>query len=236
MNTVSLTADVVPVAEGVHDAPLRRDYLPFRVRIASDPQDVSRAVEIRASAYSRHLPHVGEALRTAEAEDFRSDVLLLIAERKLDRRAIGTLRLEPNFTGPMRVESETTLPPQLQGRRLVETSRLGVENGNDGILVTASLVKAAFEVCRVCAVDYTISVGRRSMAEVFRSMCFDAIAGPVHMSYAPRTPFWIFTAAVVGWEARLRAESPRYSSFMVETEHPDIDVDHNAAIAAFGRG
>jgi hypothetical protein len=211
----------------------RQEFLPFRVRLATGPQDLQRAVEIRASAYGRHLPHVGEALRTAEAEDYRSDVLLLIAERKFDRQTIGTLRLEPNFNGPLRIERETPLPADLRNQRLVETSRLGVESGTAGAMVTVSLVKAAFEICRACDIDYTISVGRRSMAEVFRSMCFDIIEGPVRISYAKSTPLWVFSAAVRGWESRLREKGHAHFDFIARTDHPDIDIDYEAVFEAF---
>jgi hypothetical protein len=213
----------------------RQELLPFRVRIATGTQDLRRAVEIRASAYARHLPHVGEALRIAEKEDFRSDVLLLIAERKFDQRPIGSMRLEPNLTGPLRVESETTLPARFRDRRLVETTRLGVDDGIAGTLVMAALVKAAFEICRASGIDYAIAVGRRSMAEMFRSMCFDDIEGPVRMSYSKIVPFWVFAIPVREWESRLREKGHFYFDFMARTEHPDISIDYEQVFESFGR-
>jgi hypothetical protein len=221
----------------VEDAPAEQAIelvpLPFRVRLVSSPQDLQRAVDIRAAAYSRHLPKLGAVLRTAEDEDYRSDVLVLIAERKFDGQVVGTLRLEPNVLRPLRVESETTLPPVLQGRKLVETSRLGVQNGSNGTMVTVALVKAAFEICRACEVDYTISVGRRSMAEVFRGLCFDVLEGPRLLSYSPTTPFWIFFASVRDWDARLKARSYAHFKFMSQ-RHPDISIDHRSVRRAFG--
>jgi hypothetical protein len=212
----------------------RQELLPFRVRLATAAQDVERAVEIRASAYARHLPHVGEALRKAEKEDFRHDVLLLIAERKLDRRPIGSMRLEPNFTGPLRVEGETTLPARFRNKRLVETTRLGVDNGIAGTLVMAALVKASFEICSACSIDYGIAVGRRSVGEIFRSLCFDVIEGPVRMSYSQRTFFWVFAIPTLEWEARLRERDHFYFDFMARTDHPDINIDYEHVFDAFG--
>lgn len=212
---------------------VREERLPFRVRLAAAPQDVERAVEIRASAYARHLPDVGEALRNAEKEDFRPDVLLLIAERKLDRRPIGSMRLEPNFSGPLRVEGETTLPARFRNKRLVETTRLGVDNGIAGTLVMAALVKAAFEICSAAGIDYGIAVGRRSVGEIFRSMCFDVVDGPVRMSYSQRTLFWVFAIPTLEWEVRLRERDHFYFDFMARTEHPDIDIDYGRVFEAF---
>jgi hypothetical protein len=212
----------------------REERLPFVVRLASGPQDLQRAVEIRASAYSRHLPRVGEALRTAEKEDLRSDVLLLIAERKFDRRPIGSIRIEPNFTGPLRIESETTLPDRFRNRQLVELTRLGVDNGNAGTLVMAALAKAAFEICSACGIDYAIAVGRRSMGEMFRSLCFDVIEGPVHLSYSKTVPFWLYAIPVAEWEQRLRGKGHFYFEFMARTDHPDIAIDYDHVFGTFG--
>lgn len=216
-------------------APERHELLPFRVRLATTSQDVQKAVEIRASAYARHLPAFAETLRTAEEEDHRSDVLLLIAERKLDRQPIGTMRLEPNFNRPLRIEGETTLPARYQGCRLVETSRLGVENGTSGTMVMAALVKAAFEIGHATGFDYGIAVGRRSMAELFRSLCFDPVEGPVRIAYAKNSPLWIFAIPVLAWEDRLRAKGHLYYDFMARTEHADIDIDYDKAFEVFGR-
>ncbi len=175
-----------------------------------------------------------EALRVAEKEDLRSDVLLLIAERKLDRRPIGSMRLEPNFTGPLRIEAETTLPERFRGKQLVELTRLGVDNGNAGALVMAALAKAAFEICSAGGIDYTIAVGRRSMGEMFRSLCFDAIEGPISLSYAKTVPFWIYALPVAEWEPRLRERGHFYFEFMARTDHPDIDIDYDRVLAALG--
>lgn len=213
----------------------RQQLLPFRVRLASSPQDLQSVVEIRAAAYARHLPAFAQTLRTPEQEDLRSDVLLLIAERKLDRVPIGTMRLEPNFNGPLRIERETTLPVAYQNRRLVETTRLGVQNGIGGTMVMAALVKAAFEICHAWDFAYGIAVGRRSMAEMFRTMCFDTVEGPVRISYAKNSPLWIFAIPVLDWEDRLRVRDHFYFDFMARTEHPDINIDYDLVHRAFGQ-
>ena len=88
----------------------RRELLPFRVRLAESPQDIDGAVEIRAAAYARHIPALGQALRKPEADDLRPDALLLIAESKLDGVVVGSLRLQHNFDRPLRIEGELTLP------------------------------------------------------------------------------------------------------------------------------
>jgi len=214
----------------------RRETLPFRVHLVDDAQDLAKAVEIRSSAYSRHLPRLGESLRTAESEDFRSDVLLLIAERKIDRRAIGSMRLQPNFNRPLRIEGEMSLPKAYVGRRLVETTRLGIENGISGRLVMVALVKAAYEICHACGVDYAFAAGRRSMAELFRSLCYDELGGPIPVSYANNVPHWIFAIPIREVDARLRAKDHSYYDFMARADHHDIQVDYERVFDTFGSG
>ena len=212
---------------------VRLEPLPFRVRIARGAQDLAQVVDIRSSAYGRHLPHVGDALRTAEHEDSRPDVLLLLAERKFDGKAIGTMRLESNLRGPLRVESEASLPAWLRGHRMVEITRLGVDPGG-GAMVTAALAKAAFELCHASRIEHGVAVGRRSMAEMFRSLCLEAIAGPARMSYAPAVPFWIFSVSARHWLDLLRDKGHFFFDFMEQTEHPDIEIDYAVVAQAFG--
>lgn len=215
-----------------------RESLPFRVRLVDDAQDLDKAVEIRSSAYSRHLPDLAETLRTAEAEDYRPDVLLLVAERKIDQRAIGSMRLQPNFNRPLRVEGETVLPEIYKGRRLVEATRLGVENGSSGRMVMVTLVKAAYEICHATAIDFAFAAGRRSMAEIFRSMRFDDVleGGPIPISYANNVPHWIFSMPIQDADRRWRTSGHGLYDFMARTEHPDIQIDYSRVFDSFGRG
>src|SRR5215218_4103601 len=81
------------------------ERLPFRVRLAASPQDLQKVVDIRSSAFGRHLPSQGKALSTPEADDEFPEVLLLLAERKLDRRVLGSMRLQRNTRRPLRIES-----------------------------------------------------------------------------------------------------------------------------------
>ena len=214
-------------------AAVRRESLPFRVRLVDRPQDLDKVVEIRSAAYARHYPQMAGVLNAPEAEDHRHDVLLLIAERKLDRRPIGSMRLQPNFNRQLRIEGETQLPASYQGRRLVETTRLGVENGSSGTTVMVALVKAAFEICHACAIDYGVAGGRRSMAHVFRSLGYDELAGPIPISYGSNLPHWVFGIPILDVERRLREKGHAYYEFMARTEHPDIRIDYEQVFEAF---
>ena len=102
---------------------LTRERLPFRVRFVDSAQDLEKAVEIRSSAYARHVPSVGAALRKPETDDYRRDVLILLAERKIDGQPVGSVRLQTNVDQPLRIEGELKLPDVYSNRRLIEAMR-----------------------------------------------------------------------------------------------------------------
>ena len=213
----------------------RVERLPFRVRLAGTPSDIEQAVQLRASAYSRHIPKLGEALREPEPEDSQPDVLVLVAERKLDRQVVGTMRLQPNINGPLKLESDTRLPELYRGKRLLESTRLGVDGGESGKMVMVVLAKAAFEICHACGIEYAFAVGRRSMVEIFRTMCYDVVEGPLRLSYAS-VPLWVMSIPISEVESRLRVREPRYFDFMAQTTHPDIAIDYDRVFETFGSG
>lgn len=213
------------------------EALPFRVRLVESAQDLENAVEIRSSAYSRHVPSVGRVLRVAEADDHRPDVLLLIAERKADKHVLGSVRMQPNRDKPLRIEGETTLPAMFDNRRLMEFMRLGIENGSSGRLVMAALVKAGYEICHGCDIEFVLVAGRRSVGAIYRSMCFDDVlqGGTVSLSYADNVPHGIFCMPISDADRRWRERDHRLYGFMARTEHPDIQINFDRVIRTFGR-
>src|SRR5512133_1771784 len=55
---------------GASNAPaMNEELLPFTVRLVRNEDDLSKAVQIRHSAYARHLPDFAETLRSAETAD-----------------------------------------------------------------------------------------------------------------------------------------------------------------------
>ena len=213
-----------------------RETLPFRVRLAEGPQDLEKVVEIRSSAFTRHLPSQGLTLRKPEADDQFPEVLLLIAERKLDQRVLGSMRLQPNLSRPLRIESVTRLPEPYDGARLIEFMRLGVENGNAGRMVMAALAKASFEICHAAQFDFIVAVGRRSTSEIYRSMRFDdALAGEmVRVPHAGNLPHSVYCLPIEEADSRWRATNHSLYNFMARTEHPDIRIDYERVFRTFG--
>lgn len=213
-----------------------RERLPFRVRLACGPQDLQKVVDIRASAFGRHLPSQGKALSTPEADDEFPEVLLLLAERKLDQRVLGSMRLQPNTRRSLRIESVTRLPEPYPGRRLIEFMRLGVENGMSGHMVMAALAKASYEICHATGMEFIVAVGRRTTSEIYRTMRFDdALAGEtVRVPHAGNLPHSIYCLPIAEADRRWRESNHSLYAFMAKTEHPDISVDYVRVFEAFG--
>lgn len=175
-------------------------------------------------------------MRLAERDDARPDVLSIFAERKIDGQPLGSVRLQSNMTEPLRIEGETALPVAYDGLRLVEFMRLGVENGIAGRMVSSALVKAGFEICHACGIDYILAAGRRSVALIYQSMGFDdVLAGrTVLLSYASHLPHGIFSIPVSDVDRRLPAKNPGLYRFMAQTHHPDIDIDYGRVFDVLG--
>src|SRR6188472_2321739 len=209
--------------------PQKRETLAFRVRLATSTTDIARAVAVRSLAYGRHVPAVGAVLRVPEPDDSRNDVLLVIAESKLDRAVLGSIRLQPNFHQPLRLETDVRLPDKLVCKRLVEFMRLTVTHGLPGRLVMAALAKASFEICHRSGVDYILVAGRQPVSLMYESMQFDDLldGGTVNLSYAAGLPHGIYCLPVREADRRWRTASHSLYPFMAHTEHPDIEIDYS---------
>lgn len=219
-----------------YSVPIRAtESLPFLVRFVDSPQDLRNAVEIRSSAFMRHVPGLGAALRDPESDDHRADVLLLIAERKADRRVLGSMRLQPNINRPLRLEGELSLPESYRNRRLVEFMRLGIENGDAGSMVRPALAKAGYEICHAASFDFIFAAGRHSTSQIYRSMLFDDVFpnATVALSYADNMEHSIFALPIQDADRRWRESGHGLYDFMATTAHPDIRIDYERVFRVF---
>ena len=160
----------------------------------------------------------------------------MLAERKLDKRVLGSMRLQPNVRRPLRIESVTRLPKPYDGCRLIEFMRLGIENGMSGQMVVAALAKASYEICHAAKMDFIVAVGRRSTSALYRSMLFDDVldGGTVLVPHAGNLPHSIHCLPIVEADRRWREGNHSLYDFMARTEHPDINVDYRQVFEAFG--
>lgn len=219
-------------------AVMKTEWLPFTVKIADSEATLTKAVSIRHQAYKRHVPELAAALDKPETQDYEDNVIVMLAESKLDGTPIGTLRIQTNNRGPLAVEQSVKLPPWLQGKSMAEVSRFGVTEGKAGRLVKTVLVKAAFQYCLLKGIDWVIITARSPLDRLYEGLLFrDVLPGkgyvPMrHVGYIPHRVLGFEVAA--GYETWSEANHPLLG-LMCGTYHPDIllaDADPGCLNAA----
>jgi len=207
---------------------LETQPLPFRMRIAKSPEDIQRVCQHRGEAYSRHQPDLVQRLSLfePEADDLRQDVVLVMAESHEDGSIVGSLRLSTNINTPLRFEKEFELPQRFHQRALAEAGRMVTQNGPGGRMVVPALVKVAYEVCFRSGIDALLLIARQPIDRMYKAMQFEDIFGErVITSAQPGVPVTLFYMDTLRFEHRLREANCQIYPFLVETQHPDIDID-----------
>ena len=219
-----------------YSAPAERvEILPFRVRLASNEDDLARLVRLRSDVYERHVPGMGEALRHPESEDFREDVALILAECKTTGTILGSMRLVTNLCTPLHLESEVELPAHFLGKKMLEAWRLTVRPGSAGKMVSAALYKALFEISHHCDIDHVLVVARRPVDRLYQMMQFsEVIRGQkILLSNTMGLPHSLYHLPVKEADKRWKqAQCPLYP-FMAMTTHPDLELNHHDVLARF---
>ena len=213
-------------------AKMVEEVLPFTVRLVGDDQDLSKAVQIRHSAYARHLPTFAETLKTPESADTEDGVVVLLAESKLDGSALGTMRIQTNEFKPLCVEQSVQLPEWLKSQRLAEATRLGVTDGKGGRLVTTVLFKAFYLYCKLTGIESMVITGRSPIDRQYERMLFEDVfpgAGYIPLAHVGNLPHRVMTSSVQTAEARWTVAKNPLFDFAFRTFHPDIELGERRA-------
>ena len=204
------------------------ERLPFTVRLVRNDQDLMKAVDIRHSAYARHMPVFAETLAQPEALDTTDGVFVLLAESKLDGSPLGTARMQTNRYQPLGVEQSVTLPSTLDGLALAEVTRLGVAQGGAGRLVKMALIKAAFMLCEREGIDWAIVAGRAPIDRQYQQLLFADLfpeSGFIEMRHAGDVPHRVMGFEIASGNDRWTAANHPLLGFFSHTRHTDIQVD-----------
>lgn len=207
--------------------PLAVEGLPFTVRRVETEDDLLKAVRIRHAAYARHVPEFASTLTLPEAADYDADTMVLLAESKLDGSPLGSTRIRTNMFRPLGVEESVTLPPWLQGRRLVEATRLGIDEGRVGRLVKMALIKACFMYCEENAVEWSVATGRHPVDRQYEQLMFIDVfpdRAPVPLRHVGNIPHRVMAFEIATFEARWAEARHPLLDFFFHTDHPDIDI------------
>lgn len=216
---------------------LKEERLPFTIKLVQSENELHKAVRIRYNAYSRHLPALGEQLKAPEQMDYDSDTVVLLAESKLDGSPLGTARIQSNMLRPLSVEQSVILPPHLDGKRIAEVTRLGVENGRVGQIVKIALVKASFMYCEANGLDWAIAAGRTPIDKQYAQLMFEDLfpeKGFIPLRHAGGIPHRVMAFEIDTGHARWAAANHPLLSFFSYTNHPDIQVT-NKTVSAMPR-
>ena len=213
------------------------EVLPFTVRLVDDDVDLNKAVQIRHSAYSRHLPLFAETLRLPESTDSDDGVVVLLAESKLDGSALGTMRIQTNRSAPLSLEHSIDLPDWLRVRPLAEAARLGVTDGKNGRLVKTMLFKAFFQYCQQTGIEWMVIAGRSPIDRQYERLLFGDVfpgMGYVPLLHANNLPHRIMSFEVDSAERRWAAANHPLYDFIFRTRHPDLQLGTGPQFSRLG--
>lgn len=206
---------------------LKDESLPFTLRVAHSEADLWKAVQIRHSAYARHVPDFAASLTRPEPSDFEDGVAVLLAESRLDGTALGTMRIETNRHRPLSLERSLDLPEWLQDRPLAEAVRLGVTEDRIGRVVKTALFKAYYLYCATHGIDWMVIAGRSPIDRQYERLLFKDVypgQGFIPLRHAGGMPHRVMALQVRQVEPTWRgAQHPLYDYFF-RTHHEDIDV------------
>jgi GNAT superfamily N-acetyltransferase len=207
--------------------------LPFTIRRVQDTDDLLKAVRIRHAAYARHVPDFARTLALPEDCDFGDDSVVLLAESRLDGTPLGTARLQTNLQHSLHVEDSIELPTWLQGRRLAEVSRLGVDSGRIGRLVKTALLKACVQYCRQNGIEWALATGRAPIDRQYEQLMFVDVFEDgeyVPLRHVGNIPHRVMAFDIETIEARWTAAQHPLLDFFCHIRHPDIDMSAKAGV------
>jgi hypothetical protein len=214
-----------------HERATAIERLPFTIRRAKSEADMLKAVAIRHAAYARHVPEFARSLVMPEAADFADDTIVLLAESKLDGSALGSTRIRTNLHRPLDMEESVVLPDWLQGRRLVEATRLGVDEGHGGRLIKMALIKACFMYCQENAIEWSVATARQGVDRQYEQLTFVDVfpeLGPVPLRHVGNLPHRVMAFEIETFEERWRNARHPMLHFFFNKEHPDISIGTSA--------
>ena len=201
--------------------------LPFSVRIVRTEEHLSKAIEIRAAAYGRHFPEIGERFRDPEEADRAPFSLVLLAESKETGEALGTLRIETNFKGPLSVETLMPEASQYAGKTIAFVTRLGVKQCPEANFIKLTLFKALHRYCLACQIEWIVVIARPPMDRQYLKLSFmDVYRGGelIPIAWADNVPMRLLVLEAVSLERKWRSiRHPLYKFFFTDYT-PDITI------------
>lgn len=203
------------------------ERLPFTIKAVANEEQLQKAVSIRHSAYARHVPEFANRLTEPESSDFDPGAVVLVAESKLDGTALGTMRIQTNRLGPLKLEESVDLPDWLEGQGLAEATRLAISEGREGRLVKVVLFKAYFLYCVRAKIDWMVITARKPLDRQYEALQFRDVfpdQGLLPMKHVGNLPHRVMAFNVQTAEQSWIASRHPLYGFMCNVVHPDIQL------------
>lgn len=216
-----------PSAMYAPTTPGHEERLPFTVKLVRTEEDLQKAVQIRQSAYARHMPTVADKLARPEAVDRQEGVAVLLAESKVDGSPLGTARIQTNQFQMLALEKSIALPEWLQGKTLAHVSRLGVVQGGIGRLVKLMLFKGLFKYWEQNGIDWAVVAARAPLDQMYMQLLFQDVfpgQGYTPLPHMDNVPHRVMAFEVATANQRWASTHHPLRNFMVHTRHPDLNV------------
>lgn len=213
--------------EACGDAGLKLERLPFSVRLVSGGRSLSKAVQIRHSAYARHVPELAARLKEPEEADFKDGSVVLLAESHVDGSPLGTMRIQTNRREPLMLERSIELPAWLRHRSMAEATRLGVTAEREGRLVKTVLFKAFYLYCLQAGIDWMVIAGRAPIDRQYQRLLFTDVypdLGYIPLKHAGDIPHRVMSLRVADVQPMWAAARHPLHDFFFQTRHPDLEL------------
>jgi hypothetical protein len=198
--------------------------LPFVVRPIASEAELRAVIALRASAYRRTAPQLGELLAHPEPDDRQDGNVVLAAFDKASGGVLATLRIHTSSTRGLPLEASVALPAALAGRPRAEVTRLARRPDAQPI-VKLALFKAFYRFCVRQQLELMFAAGREPLYRQYQALLFDEVfpgAGLVPLRHAGGLPHKVLFLDLASAEARWRRVGHPLLSWIVELEHPDI--------------
>jgi len=203
------------------------EHLPFTVKIAYNDEELEKAINIRQSAYARHVPELAELLKEPETYDFDLGSIVLLAESKLDGSALGSIRIQTNRYEKLKLESSVNLPPWLQNKTLAEAGRLGVVGNKMGRIVKTMLFKAYYLYCLQESIDWMVITARAPVDRDYDALLFKDVfpeRGYIPMAHDANIASRVMALNVASVEPSWEHEHHPLFELFFRKNHLDIDL------------
>lgn len=211
------------------------ESLPFTVKIVQTEEEMEKAINIRYSAYSRHVPDLAALLKEPEKFDFDDGSIVLLAESKLDGSELGSMRVQTNRFDNLKLESSVTLPSWLQGQSMAEAGRLGIVGNRMGRIVKTLLFKAYYMYCLKEEIDWMVITARPPVDKTYEALLFQDVLESkkyVPIKHDDNMACRIMAFHVPSAEQLWKVNQHPLYELVFKTYHADINLE-NAAVKGF---